>query len=147
MPPVVAALGLLMLLVAIAGAFYWQERRFVDRGVAVYGVEDAIAFVSERLSPAAQERITPHDVRRILEWEMRYLQEPGVRETPASPAIVGSIDSAAYAHAQAYASGHEYEPEVILEVLELRGEYLREIGVIGERVEPESSALNEEDQL
>jgi hypothetical protein len=134
MPPVVAALALLLLLIAIAGAFYWQERHFVDAGVAIYGVEDAIVFVSERLSPTTRERITQNDVRRILEWEMRYLQEPGVRVDPTAPAIAGSTDGAAYAYAQAYATGHDYPPEAILEVLGLRNDYLEAIGVVGTAV-------------
>lgn len=131
MPPIVAALGLLALLIAVAAAFYWQERHPTDDGIAVYGVEDSIEWVWAGLSPDAKARMQRADVRRILEWDVRYLQDPSVRTDPESPAVAGGIDAAAYAHAQSYATGHSYEAEDILEVLRLRTDYLAAIGVIG----------------
>jgi hypothetical protein len=134
MAAVVTALVLLMLLIAVGLAFYWQERHPSDDGVPVYGVEDSITYVSQRLSPGLRDRIGPADVRRILEWEVRYLQDPSMRRDPDAPPVAGGVEAATFAYEQSYAAGHAYDPDLILEVLALRGRYLAELGVVGNPV-------------
>ena len=43
--------GLAVVLAAVAMAFLWQERRRRPEPVVVYGVEDALDWVTARLSP------------------------------------------------------------------------------------------------
>lgn len=131
----IAAALLVALLVGVAAAFYWQERRTFDDGVAVYGVEDSLEYVTARLSPETRARIDARDVRRILEWDLLYLQDARVREHPDEPVVVGGVEAAAFAQDRAYDAGYVYEPDVILEILGLRAAYLAELGVVGERVD------------
>ena len=135
MGAVITAAVLLALLIAVGIAFAWQERRFVDDRATTYSVEDSIRFVTERLSPEARARIGRHDVRRILEWDVRYLQDASARLDPDAPVVVGGLAAAAYAQERAYEAGFAYEPDVVLEVVQLRGAYLAAIGVVGEAVE------------
>mgnify|MGYP007044784079 FL=1 len=54
-----------------------QERgRRIDDGIAVYGVDDAVVYIWERLPNDTAGSIDQSDIRRILEWEMLYLQQP-----------------------------------------------------------------------
>lgn len=131
--PVAAAVGLLAVLLGIGVAFAWQERRPADEPAVVYGVEDAIEFVMGGLSDESRQQVRRRDVRRILEWEMRYLQDPTVHggEVP----VVGGIEAARYAQEHAMRQGHAYDGAVIIEVLDLEAVYLAALGAIGPPVE------------
>ena len=135
MGAVVLALVLAAVLVAVALAFAWQERRSVPETVTIYGVEDAIAFIEERLSEGSAAEVRPTDIRRILEWEMKYIQNPRVRTESDEPTVVGGINAARYVQERSVAAGTPYDGPVILEVLELQAEYLAAIGAVGEAVE------------
>jgi hypothetical protein len=126
--------GLLVLVVAAGIGMLLQERRGATDPVVVYGVDDAVEFVWEGLSDDTRESISQSDVRRMLEWEMQYLQQPHLRDSEAVP-VVGGIESARYVQEQAYEAGHSYDPGVIFEVLELQGAYLVAIGAVGEVAE------------
>ena len=124
-------LGLLaVLLVVIAGAFAWQEQRSRDEDLTVYSVEDSIRFVTDRLDADTAERIRPRDVRRILEWEVLYLHRAAT--DPDVPAIAGGLPSAAFAQETLANLGYPYDGPDIIEVLDLRAEYLASIGAIGD---------------
>lgn len=99
---------------------------------AIYGVEDSIEFVWEALG---EDRLglKKSDVRRILEWEMHYLQQPHLWEGDEK-AVVGGDSSAAYVQEQALEAGHPYEPDQIFAVLEFQAAYLHAIGAIGDQV-------------
>jgi len=122
---------------AVAVAFAWQERRRLPDRAVVYGIEDALDFVVRRLSPETAKTVRRADVRRILEWEMRYLQDPTLRG--GEIAVVGGIEAAEYAQDQAFAHGFSYDAAVIIEVLDLQAEYLAELGAVGAPVDPEES--------
>ena len=125
---------LLVLLVAAGVGMLLQERRGARDPVVVYGVDDAVDFVWEGLSDATRAKIGRGDVRRILEWEMHYLQQPHLRASEPVP-VVGGVESARYVQDRAYEAGHSYDPDVILEVLNLQGVYLVAIGAVGEVAE------------
>jgi len=126
-----ALLALGLLLAVVAFGFAWQGRRGDVEEYALYSVEDSIRFVTERLTAATAEIIRPADVRRILEWEVRYLQDPGVRDS-AEPVVAGGLPSAEFAQESLALLGHAYDGPEIVEVLDLRAEYLREIGAVGD---------------
>ncbi len=125
----------LALLIAVAVAFFWQERRKTPGTEVVYGVEEALEFVMSRLSPAARETVNRHDVRRILEWELLYLQDPSLRGDDL--AVVGGIDAALFAQEQALAQGYSYDGDVIIEIVDLQADYLEEIGAVAGPVSAE----------
>ncbi len=118
---------------ALAAAMLWQERRTVPEpdGAIIYGVEDSVVFVWERLDPEVRDHLHKRDVRRILELEMMYLQQPRLRED-GRPAVVGGVEAAAYAQDRAVEEGHPYEPDVIFAVLDLQADYLAALGAVAE---------------
>jgi hypothetical protein len=129
---IAVALGLLALLLAVGLGFAWQERRRLPEVARIYGVEDAVVYVTERLTGAPRGELHRHDVRRILEWSVRYLQDPRVRSDPSAPVDFAGLDMGRYVQEQAIAQGHAYEGESIRAVLVLQAEYLAAIGAIGD---------------
>lgn len=131
MAPVLFLLALVGVLVVFGIGLLLQERRPSEIAI-IYSVEDAIEYVWGGLSADTRDTIGRGDVRRILEWEMHYLQRPDQRE---GPAVVGGIDAAAYAQERAIEQGFGYEPAVIFEVLDLQAAYLAQLGAVGDQAE------------
>lgn len=132
--PVVVAVALLVVLVALTVAMAWQQRRGVPERAAIYSVEDSIVFVRERLGNESPLGAT--DVRRILEWAVRYLQDPAVAGAPDRPPVMASRAMAEWVQAQAAAVGHRYEVGDVTAVLEEQAAYVASIGAVGDPVEP-----------
>ena len=101
---------------------------------AIYGVEDSIEFIWDGLG---EDKIglKKSDVRRILEWEMYYLQQPKLWAEEGPP-IVGGDAAARYTQEQALEAGFSYEPPQIFGVMDLQAEYLQAIGALGDVAEP-----------
>jgi hypothetical protein len=131
MAPLLFLLALVAVLVVFGVGLLLQERRPSEVAI-VYSVEDAIDFVWDGLSDETRTSVGRSDVRRILEWEMHYLQRPDHRE---GPAVVGGIDAAAYAQERSIAQGYGYEPPFIFEVLDLQAAYLAQLGAVGGQAE------------
>lgn len=128
----IALLAVLTVVLAlVAAGMLWQERvRPAEPSDAVvYGVEDAVAYVWDRLSPQTRADLGRGDVRRILEWELHFLQQPKLRDRPA---VLGGTEAAQYVQDRAYEAGYSYEPGPIFAVLDLQAEYLAELGAVGE---------------
>lgn len=142
-PPVILLVVLAVVFVAVAGAFAWQERRSEDQDVTIYSVEDSIAYVYAHLSDGVAQNLNRSDVRRILEWEVRYLQDPAVHGE--APVVAGGLPSAEYAQSSLAALGHAYDGPEIIEVLDLRAEYLANIGAVGEPLSADEVAELERD--
>ena len=130
---------LVAVLLAIAAAMVWQEALSnpVDQPLT-YVIEDAVDFVHERLGP--DPALSRDDVRRILEWEVVYLQ--GVkprRGTVLQPVRVGgSEDAVRFIAGQISGqSGPRYSTEAITAVLEGEAAYLASIGALGPAVQEE----------
>lgn len=125
--------AVLMAVVLLFGiAMFWQESRRMRHPEAIYGVEDSIEFVWDALGDD-QLGLKKSDVRRILEWEMHYLQQPHLWQEDGR-AVVGGDAVAAYVQEQSLEAGHPYEPEQIFAVLEFQAAYLLAIGAIGDQV-------------
>ena len=136
MGPLLLVIALVLVLAVFGAGMLIQEHgRRVDDGVAVYGVDDAVTYIWERLPEGMMDSIGSADVRRILEWEMLYLQQPAKRD---GPAVVGGIDAAEFVQERSFAGGHAYEPDEIFTVLDLQADYLKAIGAVGTPVDPES---------
>ena len=140
---VVFAGGLVAIFLLIVAALAWQEAksRTYDEGV-VYVVDDAVDFVVERLRPETAERLGPADVRRILEWEIFYLQglaQPR-RSTPVETFAGGDEAAVEWLTAQiAETHGVTYDASDVASVLALEAEYLAAIGAVGDAVEGEET--------
>jgi hypothetical protein len=133
--PVIVALVGLALLVVLALAVAWQERRRIPERAITYGVEESIAFVCARVRPETLALLRESGVRRILEWSVRYLQDPEVRSARDEPPVAGGADAAGYVQDGVLAMGFAYDGDLIVEVLEIQTEFLSSLGAVGEVVE------------
>lgn len=127
MEPLLAGGLLLAILLAIAGALMWQEaKRGRFSTGPVYVLDDAVSYVHERLPAGTKERLSPADVRRLLEWEIELLQQSD-REVR----VVGGRRSVReLAHLATRRSQVEYREEDIRRVLEAEIGYLDSIGAL-----------------
>lgn len=136
-------IGLLLVIVAL---LVWQEaKRRPSYEPLEYVVEDAVKHVHERLP--AESSLTKADVRRILEWEVFYLQGLAQenRRTPVETVAGGHQASVDYIADQIEAKhGVSYPHGDIEAVLRLEADYLVAIGAVGEPVELNGDSGEEE---
>ena len=125
---------MMALVFAFGIAMFWQESRRMQHRETIYGVEDSIEFIWAGLGED-KLGLKKSDVRRILEWEMRYLQQPELWKEDGQP-IVGGEAAAQYTQEQSLVEGYAYEPVQIYTVMDLQAEYLVAIGAVGDAVEP-----------
>lgn len=134
---------LLALLVAvfllIVAAMLWQEAKARSTpSDPVYVVEDAVDFIAARLTGTPRERLGKADVRRIVEWEVYYLQglAQDDRRNPVETVAGGDERAVAWIAEQiAEKHGVSYPREDIVEILRWEADYLVSLGVVGEPVE------------
>ncbi|MGI9643343.1 MAG: hypothetical protein ACR2N9_11260, partial [Acidimicrobiia bacterium] len=124
---------LMIIVLAFGIAMFWQESRRMQQPAAIYGVDDSIEWIWEGLGDD-KLGLKKSDIRRILEWEMHYLQQPDVWKDDGNP-VVGGEAAAAYAQEKSLEEGHAYEPNQIFAVMDLQATYLEAIGAVGEPVE------------
>lgn len=128
-----ALLGVLLLVGALV---LWQHASR-GGGEITFGLEDAVEFVLERLSEETRARIKGGGVRRILEWEVYYLQGLAQKDRHVPVETVAGAYQPAIDYIRAQISerhGLEYPEADIQLVLGLGVEYLASIGAIGEQV-------------
>ena len=133
------ALGLLALFALVALAFYWQGSVRLPGGAVSYGVEDSIKYITPRLSEPTQQAIGAPSVRRILEWEMKFVQDR-LDSDPEGVVVLGGDAAAAYVLEQTARQGYEYDPAIVAEVLQLQAEYMASIGAIADPVTEDERA-------
>jgi hypothetical protein len=138
MNPILVGALLFALLLAIVGTMVWQEakKRPVTEA-ATYVVDDAARFIYPLLSDPVIDRLDLDDVRRILEWEVRYLQGADApRKGEEVPVAGGSDEAVAFISSRLRRDGvPRYSEQEIREVLRHEGAYLVEIGAVGRQVE------------
>lgn len=132
------ALILLVVFVTVAAAFAWQERARLPERSVIYGADDAVAFVTARLSGEAAAALDERDVRRILEWEIEYLQRQML--SGEGTVVVAGLEAAKHAQDRLHDQGHSYDGHLIVEVMELQAEYLVAIGAVAEQAPPDEVA-------
>ena len=138
MSPLLLGALLLALLLGLAAALVWQEakqRSFPEQ--PTYVLEDAVAFVERQLGDTG--RLAPQDIRRILEWEVVYLQ--GISPRGAGrlePVRVGNSDDATHFILDQIGQPARYSGDEVRLVLAGEAAYLVSIGAVGAAVEGES---------
>lgn len=130
---VVILVGVLLVIVAM---MVWQEaKRRPSYEPLEYVVNDAVKHISERLPEGSTLRHS--DIRRILEWEVFYLQglAQDDRRNPVETVAGGHEISIEYI-ADQIRTKHavSYPQDEIAEVLRLEADYLVAIGAVGEPV-------------
>lgn len=130
---VVLLAGVLLVIVAM---LVWQEaRRRPSYEPLEYVVNDAVKHIAERLPEDAD--LSNADIRRILEWEVFYLQGLAQedRKQPVETVAGGHDQSISYIADQIHTKhGVSYSQDQIAEVLRLEADYLAAIGAVGEPV-------------
>lgn len=130
---VVLLVGVLLVIVAM---LVWQEaRRRPSYEPLEYVVNDAVKHIAERLPE--EMGLKNADIRRILEWEVFYLQglAQGDRKEPVDTVAGGHEQSISYIADQIHTRhGVSYPQDQIAEILRLEADYLVAIGAVGEPV-------------
>ena len=127
-------LGLFLVIVALV---VWQEaKRRPSYEPLEYVVEDAVKHVQGALP--AESTLTKADVRRILEYEVFYLQGLAQedRKNPVETIAGGHDASVEFIASEIEAKhGIAYARRDIEDVLRLEADYLVAIGAVGDPVE------------
>lgn len=133
------ALGAILLAVflLVVAMIVWQEsKRRPSYQPLEYVIEDAVKHVLAGL--AEGNTLKAGDVRRILEWEVYYLQglAQDDRKNPVETFAGGHQASVEYIATQIETKhGVAYSREQIAEVLRLEADYLMAIGAVGDPVD------------
>lgn len=127
--------GVFLLIVALV---IWQQaKRTPSYDPLEYVVEDAVRHVEAGLVSEGRDALTRADIRRILEWEVFYLQglAQDDRSNPVETVAGGHeasvdyiVDQIALKHGVTYAHGD------VEDVLRYEADYLVAIGAVGEPV-------------
>jgi hypothetical protein len=122
-------------LALVAALITWQHAtRTRDN---TFGVEDAVAFIAQHLDGDVRRRVGTDGIRRIVEWEVYYLQGLAQKDRrnpvetvagPYGPAIDYITSQIDHRH------GHAYSEDDVRAVLEQEVAYLFSIGAVGDPV-------------
>jgi len=133
---VVLLVGVFLVILALV---VWQEaRRRPSYEPLEYVVEDAVKHVEAGFQAEGNDRLRRPDIRRILEWEVFYLQGLAQedRKTPVETVAGGHEGSVEYIVDQiATKHGVSYSRGDVEDVLRLEADYLYRIGAVGEEVD------------
>ena len=129
------AVGLVAVLLLIVALVTWQHARRAGPREVTFGIVNATSFVETKLEPEVRSRLGQDGIRRIVEWEVFYLQGLAQEnrrlpvETIAGdhgPAVTFIRDEIVKSHDRDYLAGD------IASVLALVAGYLESIGAIGD---------------
>lgn len=130
---VAVLVGALLVIVAL---LVWQEaKRRPSYEPLEYVVNDAVKHIADRLPEGTN--LKSADVRRIIEWEVFYLQGLAQedRKNPVETVAGGHERSVEYIAEQIRTKhGVSYPHDQIAEVLRLEADYLVAIGAVGDPV-------------
>jgi hypothetical protein len=141
-PSVLALVALLLgVFLVILALVVWQEaKRRPSYEPLEYVVDDAVKHIEEGLAAEGNDSLSRGDVRRILEWEVFYLQGLAQedRKNPVETVAGGHEASITYITEQiAEKHGVSYSREEVEAVLRHEADYLFRIGAVGEMVDPD----------
>jgi len=129
-------IGIFLIVVALV---VWQEaRRRPSYEPLTYVIDDAVKHVEAGLIAGGDNRLSRADIRRILDWEVFYLQGLAQedRSNPVETVAGGHQASIDYIIDQiATKHGVSYAREDVENVLRMEADYLFQIGAVGEEVE------------
>jgi hypothetical protein len=140
----VTALIVLGLACAIAAWFVAREagRLSAEPPPPVFDMDEAYDWVVENLPDIVAATLTPDDVRRILDFQLEFLQRKGVTGNGSSvhtpgDVVVGGAETVDYIVERSSATGEEYLPEQVYAVIETQLAYMRAIGAVGGEAAPD----------
>lgn len=138
----IAFIGLLVgLLLLVTALVVWQEaKKRPSYDPLEYVVEDAVKHIELGLTAEGKAHLSKTDIRRIVEWEVYYLQGLAQerRSTPVETVAGGHDASVEYIVSEIEEKhGIEYSHEDVADVLRYEADYLIAIGAVGEPVDPD----------
>ena len=141
-PAVFAFVALLIgIFLVVVAMVVWQEaRRRPSYEPLTYVVDDAVIHVEAGLIDEGNNHLSRADIRRILDWEVFYLQglAQDDRSNPVETVAGGHEASIDYITDQIAAKhGVSYAREDVENVLRMEADYLFQIGAVGDEVELE----------
>lgn len=105
---------------------------------AHFDLEEAVAFVADRLPDEVTAVLTYDDVRSVLRWHLEYLRDRGVPvrrdQTAGGPVVVEDNEGIAWVLGRADEVGLEVTDAEVAIVLETELAYFEAIGAIGDEV-------------
>ncbi len=137
-----AAVGVIVFVIA-AWVIGREARRLgAVRYVPTYRLDEAVAYVGDRLSEEATAELSYEQVRQILRWHLEFLQgqQIAARQMDASDDVIVS-DDPGVVHVATRASENGLDTELgrLSEVISLQLDYLKAIGAMSEVSEPTDS--------
>ncbi len=127
---------------AIAAIAVGREAHRLDAVAprAVYLLDEAVDYVSDRLPPASQARLTPAEVEQLLVFHMQWLHSKGLqpddvtdrRQDIDETVVINEDALTAYLLGEADRTGIDLLDDVdAFNVAEAHLDYLRAIGAVG----------------
>lgn len=129
---VVLGAGLVAVLLLIMAVMVWQESRTrFEEHEPEYILEEAVRFVHARLDPDVRAALGIGGVRRVLEWQVYFLQRLA-KDDKEVPIVMGITEgTVGYIVERLAEHGHPFTPEQVTAVLDAQGAYLVHIGAVG----------------
>jgi hypothetical protein len=125
------------LVLAVAAILVVREAGRVAKAPppALFDRDDAYEYVVRLLADDVAATLTPADVRRMLEFEVEFLEGKRVPGNGSGahqgPTVFGGAETVTYIVQRSAATGEAYLPEQVQAVLDTQIDYLRGIGAIG----------------
>jgi len=139
---VIAAIATFVIAAGVVGREAHRLDALAPR--AVYEIGQAVEFVSDRVPPATQARLTPGDVERLLELHLRWLHAKGLQPTNVTdrrqdlldPTVISDETLIGYLLGAAEEEGVELLDDVdAVAVVDAHLDYLAAIGAVGPTAE------------
>lgn len=130
------AAALIAILLLISALVVWQHAKRITAS-PTYGTEDAVEFVQKHLDPSTKSRLGEAGIRRILEFEVFYMQGLAQenRRNPVETVAGPHRPAIDYIFDQIESQlGRSYSLDDIASVLEIEVRYLESIGAIGDEI-------------
>ncbi len=123
---------------AVAAIVIGREARRLDAvpPEPVFNLDEAVAWVADRLPYEITAVLSHGDVRQIIDWNLEYFRTRGVSGNGHSsdiegPVVVGGAETVDYVLHRAQAVGVEFTPAQVHAVLDAQMSYLEAIGAVG----------------
>ena len=129
---------LVAIVFAVAAVVIGREARRLDAVPPnpVFNLDEAVAWVAERLPYEVTAVLSHGDVRQIIDWNLEYFRTRGVSGNGHSteidgPVVVGGAETVDYVLHRAQAVGVDFTPAQVHAVLDAQMSYLEAIGAVG----------------
>jgi hypothetical protein len=140
----VFAVAAAIIVFVMAAVVVGREARRLDAVAprVIYNVDEAVEFVSDRIPQAAQARLTPAELERLLSFHLRWLHAKGLqpsdvadrRQDIDTPTVIDEDSVVAFILGEADREGVEVLEDVdVVAVVEAHLAYFDAIGAVGPR--------------